>query len=150
MAKETRTIECPWDLTTYKWKIEADALNLFVKGLKDRKILGRKCHKCGTVYVPGTSYCRKCFIDIDEVVEVKQEGTLDAFTVTISDIHGNPVEKPFITCTVRLEGSDSLIMGTLEGWKDWREVKEGMKVKAVLKDVTQGALSDLSHFELIN
>ncbi|MCL4558280.1 MAG: Zn-ribbon domain-containing OB-fold protein [Deltaproteobacteria bacterium] len=149
MANETRTMECPWDLTTYSWKIEADALNLFVKGLKDKKILGRKCPRCGTVYVPGTSYCRKCLIDIDQVVEVKSEGVLDAFTVSVSDIRGNPVEKPFITCTVRFDGSESLVMGTLEGWKDWHDVKEGMRIKVVFKDVTEGALADMAYFQLI-
>jgi hypothetical protein len=146
---ETKVIESPWDLTTYQWKIESDALSLFVKGLKDKKILGRKCPKCGTVYVPGPTYCRKCFIDIDQIVEVGQEGVLDAFTVNLSDIKGNPLEHPYITCTVKLDGSDSYLLGILEGWTDWKSVKEGMRVKAVFKDLTQGALSDLSHFELI-
>ncbi len=149
MANETRIMESPWDLTTYSWKVEADALNLFVKGLKDKKILGRKCTKCGTVYVPGTSYCRKCLIDIDQVVEVRPEGTLDAFTVNVSDIRGNPVEHPFITCTVKFDGSESLVMGTLEGWQDWHDVREGMRIKVVFKDVTTGALADLAYFQLI-
>ncbi len=147
MIQGTRIIECPWDLTTYNWKIEADALNLFVKGLKDKKILGRKCPKCGTVYVPGTSYCRKCLIDIDQVVEVSDQGVLDAFTVNLADVRGNKIEHPYITCTVKLDGSDSYLMGFLEGWKDWRDIKEGIRVKIVWKDVTQGVLADISCFE---
>ncbi len=149
MTEETRIIESTWDLTAYQFKIEADALNLFVKGLKDKKILGRKCRVCGTVYVPGPTYCRKCLVDIDQVVEVSQEGRLDAFTVSLADVRGKPVENPFISCTVKLDGTDSFLMGVLEGWTDWRSVKEGMRVKVVFKDVTQGALADLSHFQLI-
>ncbi len=149
MTEETRIIESTWDLTAYQFKIEADALSLFVKGLKDKKILGRKCGTCGTVYVPGPTYCRKCLIDIDQVVEVSQEGRLDAFTVSLADVRGKPVDNPFISCTVKLDGSDSFLMGVLEGWTDWRSVKEGMRVKVVFKDVTQGALADLSHFQLI-
>ncbi len=149
MAQETRIIENTWDLTAYQWKIEADALNLFVKGLKEKKILGRKCHKCGTVYVPGPTYCRKCMVDIDQVIEVSQEGVLDAFTVNLADVRGAMVEHPYITCTVKLDRSDSFLMGILEGWEDWHNVKEGMRVKAVWADVTQGSLADLSHFQLI-
>lgn len=145
---ETKVIEGTWDLTTYQWKIESDALSLFVSGLKDKKILGRKCHKCGTVYVPGPTYCRKCFIDIDHVVEVGQEGVLDAFTVNLSDIKGNPLEHPFITCTVKLDGSDSYLIGALEGWTDWHSVKEGMRVRVVWKESTQGVLADLAYFKL--
>ncbi len=148
MAQETRIIENTWDLTAYQWKIESDALDLFVKGLKDKKILGRKCPQCGTVYVPGPTYCRKCFRDIDQVVEVSQEGALDAFTVNLADVKGTIVEHPYITCTVKLDGTHSFLMGVLEGWTDWRSIKEGMRVKAVWKDVTQGALADLSHFQL--
>src|SRR5574341_460618 len=136
-----------WDLSVYKWKVESDGLALFVKGLKDKKILGRKCLTCGTVYVPGPTYCRKCMIDIDTVVEAKDTGIIGAFTVNLADIRGTPVENPSIVVCVKLDGSDSWLMGRLEEWTDWKAVKAGMRVQIVWSDSPKGALADLNHFK---
>ena len=84
--KETRQVRGTWDLTAYQWKIESGGFDLLLKGYKDKKILGVKCHKCATVYVPGVDYCRKCFIDIDEIVEVSDHGKVATYTVNIADI----------------------------------------------------------------
>ncbi len=147
--EQTKVFKSNWDLPLYSWRIEADALNLFIKGLKEKKILGRKCSKCGTVYVPGPTYCRKCMVDIEEVVEVGQEGVIGAFTVNLADIRGNPLPEISIVVCVKLDGADSWLMSRLEGWTDWKEVKSGMRVRIVWKDEVKGALADLDHFELI-
>ena len=146
MADETKVVQSSWDLSTYKWKVEAEGLRLLVKGTKDKKILGRKCHKCGTVYIPGPTYCRKCFIDIDKVVEAKPTGVLGAFTVNLADVRGNPLQEITITGCIKIDGSDSYIMGRLDGWTDWKTVKQGMKVKVVWAQQTTGALSDIYGF----
>lgn len=146
---ETRVQSSNWDLATYKWKIESDAMKLLVQGFKEKKVLGRKCDSCGTVYVPGSSTCRKCLKDIDTVVEVKNTGTIGTFTVNLADIRGNPLEKITIVVCVKLEGSDSWLMGRLEGWKDWKSVRSGQPVQIVWSDNPQGVLADLSHFELL-
>lgn len=143
--KETRVVKDYLDLSSYTWKVEADGLKLLVDGLKDRKILGRRCPKCKTVYVPGVPFCRKCFIDIDEVVEVSNEGEIVTFTVNLADIRGNPVDNPTISVAVKLDGADSWFMGTLTGI-DWKDVKVGMRVKLVLKEEPKGALADIVGF----
>lgn len=147
--QQTKVFQTNWELPQMSWLIEADALKLLVEGFKQKKILGRKCHRCGTVYVPGPTYCRKCMVDIDEVVEVGQEGVIGAFTVNLADIRGNPLPEISVVVCVKLDGSDSWLMSRLEGWDDWREVKSGMRVKVVWKEETKGALADLDHFELI-
>lgn len=143
--RETRVVKDWWDLSSYTWTVEADGLKLFTDGLKERRILGRKCPKCKTVYVPGPPYCRKCFIDIDEVVEVSHEGKIVTFTANLADVRGNPVDNPTISAVVKLDGSDSWFMGVLNGI-DWKEVKVGMRVKLVLKEETKGALADIVGF----
>ncbi len=147
--KETKEIYFYWDLSAMKWKIEADGLVLLMEGFKEKKVLGRQCHKCGTVYVPGPTYCRKCHIDIYRIVEVKNEGTIGAFTVNLADIRGNPLEEISIVVCVKLDGSDSWLMGRLEGWKDWKKIKSGMRVKVEWSDKPKGTLSDLLNFKLI-
>ena len=146
MAEETKIVTSSWDLSAYKWKVEAEGLRLLIKGTKDKKILGRKCHKCGTVYIPGPTYCRKCFIDIDKVVELKPTGTLGAFTVNLADVRGNPLQEITITGCIKIDGSDSYIMGRLDGWTDWKTVKQGMKVKVVWAAQTTGGLADIYGF----
>jgi len=147
--KETKSIENLWELPAYNWKVETSGLRLFVDGLKEGKILGRKCSKCGTVYVPGPKFCRKCIIDIDEVLEIKKEGRIGAFTVNLADIRGNPLPEINIVCCVKLDGSDTYLMGNLKGWSEWKDVKAGMRVKVVLKENRTGALADMEGFELI-
>jgi len=142
---ETRVVNDFWDLSAYSWTIEADGLKLLTDGLKERKILGRKCPRCGTVYVPGPRYCRKCFIDIEEIVEVGHDGEVVTYTVNLADIRGEPVEDPTISVVVKLDGSDSWFMGILSDI-DWKDVEVGMKVKLVLKEETNGELADIVGF----
>lgn len=147
--KETKVFVSNWELPSYNWLMDVDGLKLLIKGFKEKKVLGRKCKKCGTVYVPGPTYCRKCMIDIDEVVEVGQEGTIGAFTVNLADIRGNPLPEIGVIVCVKLDGSDSYLMGRLEGWDKWENVKSGQRVRIVWKEETKGELSDLLHFELL-
>ncbi|HDH96099.1 MAG TPA: Zn-ribbon domain-containing OB-fold protein [Proteobacteria bacterium] len=144
-GNETRIVKDYWDLSAYSWTIEAEGLKLLTEGLKERKILGRRCHKCKTVYVPGQKFCRKCLVDIDEVVEVGQEGEVVTYTVGLADIRGEPLEEPIISVVVKLDGSDSWMMGILNDI-DWKEVKVGMRVKLVLKEETKGELADIVGF----
>ncbi len=144
-AKETRVVSDVWDLTTYSWRVEADGLKLLVDGLKEGKILGRKCSRCNTVYVPGPCYCRKCFVDIDEVVEVEKTGRIVTFAVNLADIRGNPLDEPVISIVAKLDGSDSLYPGILEGI-DWHEVEAGMAVKLALREELTGQLADITGY----
>ena len=143
--QETRVVRDTWDLTTYKWRLETDGLKLMTDGFKDRKVLGRRCPQCGTVYLPGNGFCRKCYIDIDEVVEISDVGSLVTYTATLTDIRGNPLEEPRAAGVLKLDGCDSWLMGRIEGI-DWKDLKVGMKLKIVWKDETAGAIADIDHF----
>ena len=140
--KETRLVNDTWDLGLYKWKVEAEGLKLLVDGLKDKKVLGRKCDECGTVYVPGVSYCRKCFVDIDRVVEVQPVGRISTFTVNLADVRGHPLDEPQVIGCFQLEGADSWIMGNLET-REWKKVHVGMPVRIRFREKTRGELADL-------
>ena len=144
--KETRQVTDFWDLGLYRWKVEADGLKLLVDGLKDKKILGRKCGACGMVYVPGVTYCRKCFVDIEEVVEVQNTGRIMTYTVNLADVRGNLLDDPVALCCIRMDGSDSWLMGTLES-DDWKRVHVGMPVKIRFREESKGELADIECFE---
>ena len=145
-AKETRQVTDSWDLGLYSWKVEAEGLKLLVDGMKDKKILGRKCEKCKTVYVPGVSYCRKCFCDINTIVEVQPTGKIGTFTVNVADVRGQALAEPQVICCFQLDGADSWFMGTLET-KEWKKVHVGMPVRVRFRKETKGELADLECWE---
>jgi uncharacterized OB-fold protein len=48
--------------------------------LKEEKLMGSRCKKCGALFVPPRSICIKCYSSEMEWVEIKGEGRLHAFT----------------------------------------------------------------------
>ena len=52
----------------------------YLDGIDQKKLLGTKCLKCGFLEVPAKALCTKCLSDEIEIVEVKPEGKIAAFT----------------------------------------------------------------------
>jgi len=145
MGEETRQVQGTWDLSTYKYRVDGTGMKLLTDSMKEKKLRGIRCHNCGTVYMPGPSYCRKCHIDIDEVVDVKDTGSIMSYAVDMADVRGEPLEKIRVTAMIRFDGADAWIIGTIEDI-DWHDVKVGMKVKAIWKDKTEGNFGDVEKF----
>lgn len=143
--EETRVVNGNWDISTYKFRIEGVGLNRMLSGLKDAKLFGVKCNKCGTVYLPGSFYCRKCHITVDEVVEVSDHGEVMTYTVGYADVRGNPLQEPRIAPMVKFDGCDAWIMGVLQDVKP-EDVHVGMRVKITWADERKGSLQDMQYF----
>jgi len=126
----------------------------FLKELRDNKrIYGVKCPRCGKVYVPPRIVCRDCFVTMEEFVEVGNEGTLLAFTVTnfpyTDTTRGEPKRIPYTAAYIKLDGSDSNIVHCLDE-TDEKKIKAGMRVRAVFSDTRTGDyFHDIDHFEII-
>ena len=148
MGPETREVQGTWDVTTYTYRMDGRGVKVLAEGMKEKKIRGIRCKECGTVYVPGPTYCRKCFIDIDEVVDCSDEGTIMSFCVEMADIRGNPIDEPRISAMIKFDGADTWFVGTIHN-VDWHDVKIGQKVKAVWKDEPEGNLGDILRFERV-
>lgn len=146
MGPETRTVMAAWDVSANTYRMDGRGLTLLTQAMKEKKIKGIKCSECGTVYVPGPTFCRKCFIDIDDVVEVKDTGEVMSYTVEMADVRGNPIEVPKISAMIKLDGADTWFTGTITGI-DWHDMKIGMKVKTIWVDEPVGSLADIDTFE---
>lgn len=126
----------------------------FLKELRDNKrIYGVKCPRCGKVYVPPRIVCRDCFVTMEEFVEVGNEGTLLAFTVTnfpyTDTTRGEPKKIPYTAAYIKLDGSDSNIVHCLDE-TDEKKIKAGMRVRVVFSDTRTGDyFHDIDHFEII-
>ncbi len=124
------------------------ALETYIDGLKDKKILGIKCPACDKVYVPPRTVCGCCHKKLDTYVEVEQQGTLENFTVAHVTIEGGEIKdaEPYVIGMIKLKGADSLLSAVVKGVAV-DKVKTGIRVKAVWKEETQGSYSDLAYFE---
>lgn len=133
------------------------AYSKFLLGLKERKIIGRKCVKCGRVYVPPRMYCDDCFRPTDEWVEVRDEGIVETVVASFISWTRQRVEKPEIVGVIRLFPStdrDWVFPGLFHRiCADFEEVKNmslfGKKVKAVWRDDRVGSIEDIVCFEVV-
>ncbi|OFW57399.1 MAG: hypothetical protein A2W01_07115 [Candidatus Solincola sediminis] len=143
--EETRIVNATWDVSTFKYRIEGQGLTRMLSGMRDAKLIGIKCSKCGTVYLPGSFYCRKCHIEIDEAIEVGDHGEVMTYTVGYADVRGNPLEEPRVSPMVKFDGCDAWVMGALEGVKP-EDVHVGMRVKVAWAEERTGSLQDMQYF----
>lgn len=138
----------------YKFAV-GPVFNRFYEGLKEEKIWGNKCPECRKVLVPARTFCPKCNVDMDEWVEVSQEGKVTAWTLADYEFFGMPVDHPFIGALIRLDGTDCDFLHLIGGLKldDLKTVKSKVKkdtrVKAVWNGEKKGHLLDIKYFELI-
>jgi uncharacterized OB-fold protein len=125
----------------------------FFEGFKEEKIWGTKCSKCSRVLVPARSFCPRCFVDMEEWVEVSNEGEVIAWALTDYEFFGMPTKPPFISALIRLCGSDCNFLHLIGGFdlSDLdlvrKTVKNGMKVRAVWEKEKKGRIMDIKHFE---
>lgn len=143
--EETRIVNATWDVSTFKYRIEGVGLRRMLSGMKDAKLIGVKCPECTTVYLPGSFYCRKCHIAIDEAVEVSSHGEVMTYTIGYADVRGNPLDEPRVSPMVKFDGCDTWIMGVLQGVKP-ENVHVGMRVKIAWAEDRTGSLQDMMYF----
>ncbi len=143
--EETKVVNGAWELSTFRFRVEGRGLKTMLKNMKEKKLVGLKCPQCGTVYLPGPYCCRKCFIPIDEEVEVGDRGQVMSYTIGYADVRGNPLEEPRIAPVVKMDGCDSWIMGVLEGVKP-EDVRVGMRVRVKWAEERTGSLQDMRYF----
>jgi len=138
------TMPCEWSVGPF--------LEKFYSGLAQKKIVGTKCPKCQTVYVPPRSLCGSCWQPLtapEAWVELQDQGELVNYTVAHVDVRGNDLSAPKILGMIRLQGGGSKstpIFGEIKGVAP-EQVKVGMKLSAVWAAEPQGEVSDLSHFQ---
>ncbi|EZQ02005.1 DNA-binding protein [Candidatus Acidianus copahuensis] len=135
------------------------AITKFLEGLKEGKIYGRKCRKCGRVYVPPRMYCEDCFRPTDEWIEVKDEGIVMTAVASFISWTRERLESPEIVGVIRLfPSSDRDFVYPALFHRiccSYEEVKDmsimGRKVKAIWKskEKREGSINDIDCFKVI-
>lgn len=123
--------------------------------LKQGRILGSKCPRCLGVLVPPREYCDVCYVRTEQLVDVKDTGRLQAFSVIHLEFLGQTRKPPYVYAEVVLDGSTTRLIHTVAGIdvaKAAEVLRVGMPVRAVWLDpeLRTGTLNDIDHFEPIN
>lgn len=131
----------------YTWWV-GDVGSRFLASLRDdQKILGSRCKACGTVFVPSRKNCGRCFVDIEEWVDVASEGVIQAYTIVHYGYPVQPVKPPFAYALIKLDGADVGFLHLIK--KDLDKIRNGLRVKAVFKKERTGSILDIDSFKLI-
>jgi uncharacterized OB-fold protein len=120
----------------------------FIIALRDKKkITGVRCEKCGKTFIPPREYCEHCWTNISENwVDLGCEGKLVNYTVIRYGDRHLPRKAPYILGQIRLTGADTPLTHIVEG-VDPKDVRVGMKLKAVFAEKSTNTILDLDHFE---
>lgn len=120
---------------------------LYLRTLKEKKILGSKCSKTGRVFVPPLMNSPESFEPCDEIVEVPDRGIVTTFCVVNVPVYGRDIELPYVVASVALDGADVSIYGLVQEVKA-ADVHMGIRVEAVWKPdgERQGDHTDIKYF----
>ena len=101
----------------------------FLLGMKEGRILGRRCPQCAKVYVPPRGSCSMCGVEFAEEVEVADTGTLVTFAVVNVNFANRVIDLPYVSGEVLFDGADTTSMVLVQGIPA-DQVRMGMRVKA--------------------
>ena len=115
---------------------------------KSGRIMGAKCKKCGTVYVPPRTYCERCFERLEQWLDVGKRGIVHTYTLAHIDINGSKLKEPTIYAMIKIDGTNGGLIHKL-GNVDPEKVKIGQKVEAVFKpkQKREGSINDIEYFK---
>ncbi len=104
----------------------------FLRGIKEGRLLGQRCPVDGRVYFPSRGSCPQHAVTFgEETVELSDKGTIVTFSIVRVPSANIPLELPYITVNVLLDGADTILMHVLDAELD--QVHMGMRVQAAWK-----------------
>ncbi len=119
----------------------------FFRGLRDKRLSGRRCPECRRVLMPPRAFCDRCFVATGEWVPVAPEGVLEAFTVVAQKFTGLP-DPPYALAYGRLRDADTAMVNYLRGLdlsdlpSAVRRLAVGLPIRVVFVDRPEGRMSD--------
>ena len=136
----------------YAWSA-GTAMSRFLEELKKGKIVATRCDGCSRIMVPPRMFCEMCFKPIASWTNVKDTGVINTYSVSYISGDASRIKEPIVVAIVDLDGA-SKGMGILHklGETNWKDVKFGMKVKAVWKPPEErtGSITDIKYFKPIS
>ena len=139
----------------YEWSVGVYGSLFFHEIMNHNRFLGVRCPDCNKVYMPPRRLCGPCFKELDKLVVLPNEGTIEAFSIVnypfVDPNTGEQRPIPYTYGYIRIDGADTIFSHIINE-TDTRLIQVGMKVKAVFreKELMQGNVQDIKHFEIVN
>jgi len=90
------------------WLPETDMMVKFIEALKEGKLMGTKCKKCGEKYLPPRAHC-KCGSREVEWYEAPTQGKLFSYTIVTFPPDSMSKYAPYIVAVAELEDGSRLL-----------------------------------------
>ncbi len=131
----------------YRWAAGV-AIGRFLGGLKEGRILARKCLSCGTVGVPPRMFCEVCFRPTDEWVELQHTGRVNTVSTCYIATDASRMKDPMFPAVIEIDGAGGNGILHVLGEVTPKEVAIGMEVEAVFKPADQrtGDITDIRYW----
>lgn len=107
-----RFYEQTWDLA-YRHAL-GSTVGVFLDGIAEKRISGRKCPSCSRVLVPPRSYCDRCMVPTEDWVDVANVGVIEMMTIVYEGFKGLP-DPPYAIAYVTLDGASTALLGYVRG-----------------------------------
>jgi len=139
-----------WPKAKYSWSAGV-AIGRYLAELRNARVVGRQCDKCGRTAVPPRMFCEWCFRPNDRWVILKDSGVVNTYSISHIAADATRIEEPLIPTVIQIDGTTDAGILHLVGETDPKEVKFGMKVQAVWKrpEERTGAITDIRYFRPI-
>jgi len=131
----------------YAWDTGV-AIGRFLAGLREGRLLARRCRRCQRVLLPPRMFCEQCFRPTDEWVHLPDTGTVDTYSISHVRWDASPLEEPIVIAVIEMDGTSrgGLLHYLREVTGD--EVCIGMRVQAAWKPPPEreGSILDIRYF----
>lgn len=143
--KPIKVIECPVELN---YNISAGvARTIFLRGIKQGKLIGQRSPLTGMVTVPSRGPCPQSGLENIEEVLLPDTATVKSFTIVHLPIPNSALKPPSIVANLLIDGADQHLIHLVGGCKN-EDVHIGMRVKAVWRDKSEWGytLDNIAYF----
>jgi len=139
-----------WPKAKYVWSAGV-AIGRYLTELKNGRMVGRLCSKCGRIVVPPRMFCEWCFRPNDRWVILKDSGVVNTFSVSQITADAKRIKEPLIPAVIQIDGTTDAGILHLVGETDPEQVRFGMKVQALWKPPEErtGSITDIKYFRPI-
>jgi len=116
------------------WLPETPMMVKFIEALKEGKLMGTKCKKCGAKYLPPRGHC-KCGSHEVEWYEAPTRGRLFSYTLVTFPPDSMSKYAPYIVAVAELEDGSRLLAQIMD--VPWKTLQVGLSVKVVPYQISE-------------